>query len=739
MKTPGTSFISRTFGYVIAAIVAVTCLSSLVTEARADSECPMVKPNRRYKVGIDSAPQGATVYLDRKECGAVGVTPWTGTLATGDYTIIIELNGYQTASKPFKVARVHKSQDVFVPLIKQMDPPRIDISAAADKNVYDADVKLDGQYQGKVPLLITTVVGRHLIEFKKEGFEPFQQWVEVKENEKVSVTPVFKEVVKQKFGSIIVDADVPGAEVYLDGNKHPDVTPTIINNVIEGVHIIEVRQSPAVPWKQTIQVVADQQAKVHADLKSSVAGAAGTIRVLSNVATAHVFLDGVDRGAVPLDINDAKPGEHIVEVKNDGYVTRLEKVTVNAGSSAALKLDLDPAAVKSTDGTIKVVSPVAGANVIIDGAAIGKVPQEKKVAPGDHFVGVQLDGYKTFEQKVHVDVGQVVPVSVELKAVGRIRVIATPIGAKVSINNVPVPDPLNAESDVGTNVVRVEFPGYDAVERTVSVEGGKTETISVQLEQSAQSGEQMATEQRGLSSFGARALPRGRSTIDMGIGYPYIADVRVNVGVGSTNGFTFDAGVEARTLLSITELGLGGRMTLFDREPISFGVFGNFFYGTALVDKSDRNDFTFDGGAIVSLTALSHVTISGRAYVDIWSDRHCPALTSGAFDGTPIQACVDYQNFLANGANANFTAADAKRLESLTGDSGTAFFGRDNGIRVLEQLSVELALQQHWNAWFIIEGAPGFKERALFTDPFNAPMLKTDYETYIRLGVTYKF
>ena len=51
----------------------------------------------------------------------------------------------------------------------------------------------------------------------------------------------------------------------------------------------------------------------------------------------------------------------------------------------------------------------------------------------------------------------------------------------------------------------------------------------------------------------------------------------------------------------------------------------------------------------------------------------------------------------------------------------------------------EIAIKQRWNLWFLFEGAPFQDERALFTDEFSQPMFQSDYVTYGRLGLTYKF
>lgn len=731
MKSP------KLWAYLVGIITVVGLLFAAAGDASAQTH-PRLAKKGKYKIKVDSAPPGATVYIDRKELGPVGVTPWNATVAAGDYLVILEIEGYQPAQKNIKVARTRKLQESFVPLIKKLDPPRIDIRADADKNVFDANVFLDGQAQGKAPVLLTTDAGRHLVELKKEGFETFSTWVDGKENEKVSLTPVLKEIAKAKVGTLVVDADVPDAEVLLDGNKVAGTTPVFITDVIEGLHVVEVRKEPAVPWKQTVQVLAGTQSKIRAELKATIGGQGGVIRVLSNVAGAKVFLDGTEMGAVPIDIKDVKTGEHVLEVKAQGYQIREERVTVNAGQSTILKLDLNAEAGKGETGTLKVVSPVPDADVYIDGAAIGKVPQEKAVSRGEHFVVVKLGGFKTFEQKVRVEPGQTLTVSAELKAVGRVRIISDPAGAEVQINGLPqgvTPLELN-EVEVGTTIVRVMKGGYQTWEQTLNLEGGKTETLSANLTLEGMSGEELLAEQRGLASFGARTLPRGRSTVDFGLGYPYFLETRINVGAGKVGDFGFDAGVGVRSMGSRSELGLGVRFMLVDNDPFSAGAFGDLWWGSRLIDDSKRNGLTLNAGAVASLTAFTRVTVSGRLYLNFWSDRHCPeedtAATNG-FDGDPIAVCEDYKA-------GTLTADDMERANDLTdSDMESDFFGRESGMRVMTSVIAEIALYQRWNGWFILEGAPFQSERALYTDMFSAPLFNSDFGTYARVGATYKF
>jgi PEGA domain len=708
--------------------------------AYAQANCPGNKPGR-FAVKIDSAPQGAAIYINDKSCPPLGVTPWEGKLNNGDYTVIVEAPGYDPATRPLKVAKVRKTQEMFVPLVKKLDPPKIDVRTDADKNLFGATIVLDGQPQGQAPMVITTTPGRHLIQIKKEGFEEFQTWLDTKENQVQTVAPTMKEIAKPKYGSVMVDADIADAEVFIDGNKHPDNTPALISNVIEGVHVIEVKKAPGLPWKQTVEIKANQQTKVRAALAATLGGGVGVVRVLSDAQGARAFIDGTDMGPVPVDIKDVKAGEHIVQVKAPGFQPSERHVTVTAGGSQIVKFDLNTE-ISGDQGLLKVVSTVPEATVFIDGAAVGKVPQEKRIAAGEHPVVVRLDGYKQFEEKVRVEPGKTVTVQAELKAVGRLRILSTPAQATVMINGLPAgKTPLDTEVEVGETVVRIEQAGFQPFEQTLTIQGGKTETLSRELAVAGPSESELFAEQRGLSSFGARVLPRGRSTVDVDAGYPFFVTGRITVGAGRlAKQIGVDASVGVRTMLARSEIGLGGRLTLVDNEPFSAGAFTNLWWGSKLLDDSKRNGVSWDVGGLVSLTALTHVTITGRAYAQIWSDRHCPALDQSmqnGFEGTdPIEVCSQIKN---NRISAD-DLARVRKLFNITGNNNPEVFERESGARFLLSIIGEIAFEQQWNVFFILEGAPFQQaERALFTNLFSGSMPENDYRIYARAGLTYKF
>ncbi len=719
------------------ALLSLAMLALCAGSARA--ACPITASGTKYAVKVDSAPPGATVYINDKTCAA-GTTPWSGKVTAGSMTLIVELNGYEPATKAVKIARTRKSQDFFIPLVKKAEPPKIDVRADADpKGVAGAQVWLDGEMKGTAPITLTTTPGRHQLLLKKEGYIQSEQWITAAENQVQTLMPTLKEVDKPKYGTIVVEADVADAEVYIDGNKHPDNTPSLISNVIEGPHVVEVRKPPSLPWKQTVQVTANQSTKVRAELQATMHGGTGVVRVLSDAPGARAFIDGTDMGPVPVDIKDVKAGEHIIQVKAPGMITGERKVTVAAGKSGIEKFDLNPET-PADFGTLKVVSMVPDASVFIDGGVLGKVPVEKKLQQGEHTVLVRLDGYKQFEQKVRVEAGQTVTVTASLKPVGLLRILSTPSGANVLINGVAAgKTPYDDEVETGETVVRIEMPGFQAFEQTLTIEGGKTQVLTRELAIAGLSEAELAAQQKGLSSFGARTLPRGHSTVDFSVGYPYYLTGRINVGAGKiAKKFGFDAGVGIRTLVARSELGLGGRAMLADADPFSAGVFTDLWWGSQIFDDSRRNGFTWDVGAIASLTALSNVTISGRLYAEIFSDRHCPTLkTTGSmeFDGDPLGICERYRN-------GTLTAEEKAHVNLVTTGDETedwAFDERDGGIRLMMSIIAEIAIQQRWSVFGILEGAPFNGERALFTNDFAHSMPDSDLLLYLRLGTTYKF
>jgi PEGA domain len=700
-------------------LVFLLAFAVLAPVASAQNVPRPAKKGRKYTVTIDSSPQQAAIYLDDKKYGIVGYTPYKGKLVQGDWKLIVELQGFKPMERQIRVSS--SSREFFNPLEK-VDVGTLDLQATADPKAAGAEVYIDGEMKGTVPVTIDIKSGRHLLELQKKEFETFKQWVEIKPGEKLTLTPVLKAGIQK--GSLLVDADVPGAEVKVDGTPAKDVTPVMITDLEEGPHIVEVKKGDQMVWKQTVNVKAGTTTKVRGELA---AAAGGTIRVVANVPDAEVFLDGASKGKAPLDLTGIAAGLHLVEVRARGYAAKEEKVTVAAGTSGIMKFDLVPGG--DTVGKMKVVSPTPEAVVFIDGANVGQVPVEKDLSPGEHFVVVEKAGMGKFEQKVVIEGGQTITITAQLRASGGLRFLANVEGVDVFVDGEPVGKTPSVKEDIGTgeHVVTFRKDGYYDEERRVQVEGGKMAILSAEMRliDNGPTPEDLVRITRGLSSFGAKTMPYGRFTADVGMGYPYWLEAKATVGVMDEPKFGWDVGIGFRTHFSIWEFLLTGRFRLFQKEPFSFGAFVTLGGGGGI---NGRNEFTFQGGGIATVAFNEFVNVSFRLYADVWSDQLCGKPETGAaVSSSGTDVCT-----------GTATAEETTKANDI--HRGKTLYERDSGARLYTSLALEVAFQPRLGMYFIFEGPPFQSERASFSQLFTPLLLSDSDPGYTgRIGLTFKF
>jgi PKD repeat protein len=98
----------------------------------------------------------------------------------------------------------------------------------------------------------------------------------------------------------------------------------------------------------------------------------GTLRVLSSPTGATVRLDGTGIGTTNLERPNLTPGLHTVEISRTGYQTETRQVTVVAGSTATVQVNLTPLPANQPPiaaFTYAPSSPTAGAAVQFDASA----------------------------------------------------------------------------------------------------------------------------------------------------------------------------------------------------------------------------------------------------------------------------------------------------------------------------------------------------------------------------------
>src|SRR5207302_1174416 len=117
--------------------------------------------------------------------------------------------------------------------------------------------------------------------------------------------------------------------------------------------------------------------------------------------------------------------------------------------------------------------------------------------------------------------------------------------------------------------------------QTVHVDGGGQRIVTADLlpiQKGPTIGE-IERSQREQSSWGATTLPGGRFNVDVGAGYAWFLEARLIAGIayfGPENrqglGFGLDVGVDLRSNLYDTQVGLRPRVQILEAGPFAFGV-----------------------------------------------------------------------------------------------------------------------------------------------------------------------
>ena len=737
------------------------------------------------RITVDSIPPGANVSVDGVPQGQSGPN-FKVRMNRGQHRVRLELEGH----KPFEqMVTITAAQKFTFPLEKA--PARLDIKfPATNDGARGAEIFVDGTPAGTVPQLVDVPAGRHLVEVRKQGSKVYTETVEVRASESHPIWVQLQADVRQ--GSLLIAADA-AAEVFVDGQPKGQA-PTLIDNLTEGEHVVEVRRAEkdAPVWRQTVRVLGSQQTKVMAQTQAP-PPAAGSLLIISTVADAEVMVDGASRGKAGAPIA-LPPGQHSVTVQAKGYNPVTKVIEIEPGKPRIEKVDMvgDPSSRGVGMVRIIMANPIEGAQYFVNGRRIDESAalsdQGVEVAAGHVIVVVKKDGFGSAKKEIELRPGGTEAVTLELRNVGRIQVSTDPRDALVIVDGALVGrTPMTVENIVsGPHTVELQQRGFEPIVQQVMVRSGEQENISTIMRPVTAPPPDEKKIVAGLSSWSAVVNQERHFTGDVGAGFPYFASLRLTVGVKTwkiksksfENEMGFDVGAEMRTSFMQTEAGLNLRFQLFKKEPFAIGLNTNFFGGGG---PRRRNTFGWELGLPITLLAGNKVKLTARPYLQVYTDRHCPAVDqiqtlaidndgpavralgapiddmySGVERGqehagdrcvgasydpmvafpNPIYDAVGYNSMTNSFSSSAIKYDPTNRLYQV---DGTGVLDRFVGVRFMLQASAEIAIAPNMNLWGMLEGAPFQSQRQGFTDKFNRFMPITDTPIYGRLGVTLKY
>lgn len=582
-------------------------------------------------------------------------------------------------------------------------------------------------------------------------------------------------------GNIYVAADVDGAPIYLDGTQ-VGVTPGRLNNVPPGAHIVELRMEGREPVRETVNVTPGALATVNVTLRPRVAPT-GSVRVIvSNPNGAvpgdlQVTLDGAPLAGTPPSNDAVQPGTHIVQVSANGFRSTRREITVTAGQSQAVAIDLEAAA--ATSGSLRVIVPVAGAQAFIDGDPLGLTggrADRSDVAPGQHTVRITAPGRDQVVREVAVVAGQQrvleladtdLPVSA---ARGRVSVVvpATP-EAEIFVNGEPVGRGRYSRDNAaaGELTVLVRAPGFNELTQQCTVADDHPCELNLTLVRTPQAPQgprpiDIARRRAGISTFGAAPLTRGDGAFDAVASFGGMPlELRATMGFVPDNSFpsfgnfAIDGGIAIRTRFDWYEFELRSRAGWrFANDLVAVG--GEVRAYGALGFKSSRGfglllqanlSFHFNLGNDVQ-TATGQAPVGGLGAITV-------SFNAG------LETNLDNPGGLnptLTDSNGSYTLCD-NRLPGNPGSSTGGTCDIANTVRGFTGLVAELGLFRHLSFFGAATLYLPFPEEIQYSTPdalnptvvyqnpgsnvSRRPLTTSFWDAALpinlRLGITYKF
>ncbi len=128
----------------------------------------------------------------------------------------------------------------------------------------------------------------------------------------------------------------------------------------------------------------------------------GFLSVSSIPSGATILLDGVAKGTTPKTISGIEPGVHALLLEKEGYTPYERDVTISAGRPTTVTATLT-----ATYGSLRVQTTPSGAEVHLNGTAIGSAPLVvNDLEPGSYAVSLSKKGYETANRTVTVTAGK---------------------------------------------------------------------------------------------------------------------------------------------------------------------------------------------------------------------------------------------------------------------------------------------------------------------------------------------
>jgi formylglycine-generating enzyme required for sulfatase activity len=300
-------------------------------------------------------------------------------LRPGRYELVAERKGYETLRRAVVVSDATGQQFEFA---LQKLPGRLRVEVPVT-----AEVSIDGKLAGRAPGELKLRPGRHIVALSADRYLPFQTEVDIAGEDRQQV---LQAKLVPAWAVLEVLSEPSAAEVRVGGEVR-GATPVKLE-LGAGSHRVELRHSGYKDWVTDVQVVANQPQTL-GPVRLGLPDARLVLR--SSPVGANVSVGGAYRGRTPVEIEVRPEVALPVVIAKDGYESATSSVTLAAGESRSLDLNLAPIL-----GELTVKGTPSNAEVLADGRSLGKIGQTYRLPSATHQLEVRAQGFHSYKASV---------------------------------------------------------------------------------------------------------------------------------------------------------------------------------------------------------------------------------------------------------------------------------------------------------------------------------------------------
>lgn len=321
-------------------------------------------------------PANALVYINDE---FVKTGEYMAKLKPGTYTYRVELPLYHTEAGRFEMGAEKKTMNVKL-------KPAFGYISVNSQPESGAQVFVNGKLlTARTPLTTEAIAsGEHTVQVVKEMYQPAVQKVTVTDGQTTPLTVRLQ----PNFAELSVNAPA-GAGIVV--NNEQKGVGSWSGRLSSGIYSVEARLAKHKVAKQDVELTTGEKRTI--ELKPT--PIYGSLDVISSPSGANIRIDGKDYGTTPNTLNHLLIGEYTVELSRQGYSTVRKSISINEGVSTTIN------EVLQNGKAVTIRSTPSGANLFVDGVAMGTTPFTGNLSFGSHVLKIE-NGGKSAEKTVDV-------------------------------------------------------------------------------------------------------------------------------------------------------------------------------------------------------------------------------------------------------------------------------------------------------------------------------------------------